>query len=57
VRLHGIDPPETGQDFGTRVKQAASELTFGRLAAHPIAALRASVRQHEWHKLKGADFT
>ena len=36
---HAIDPPETGQDFGTRVQQAASELTFGRLAANPMAAL------------------
>ena len=26
VRLHGIDAPETGQDFGSRAKQAASEL-------------------------------
>jgi endonuclease YncB( thermonuclease family) len=30
VRLHGIDAPETGQDFGTRAKQAASELAFGK---------------------------
>lgn len=30
VRLHGIDSPETGQDFGTRAKQAASELAFGK---------------------------
>lgn len=30
VRLHGIDAPETGQDFGTRAKQAASELAFGQ---------------------------
>ena len=28
VRLHGVDAPETGQDFGTRAKQAASELAF-----------------------------
>jgi len=30
VRLHGIDAPETGQDFGSRSKQAASELAFGK---------------------------
>jgi endonuclease YncB( thermonuclease family) len=30
IRLHGIDAPETGQDFGTRAKQFASELAFGR---------------------------
>lgn len=31
VRLHGIDAPETGQDFGARAKQAASELAFGQV--------------------------
>jgi endonuclease YncB( thermonuclease family) len=30
VRLHGIDAPKTGQDFGSRAKQAASELAFGK---------------------------
>ncbi|WP_201750187.1 thermonuclease family protein [Tautonia marina] len=30
VRLHGVDAPETGQDFGTRAKQAASEMAFGQ---------------------------
>jgi micrococcal nuclease len=30
VRLHGIDAPETGQDFGSRAKQAASDLAFGK---------------------------
>jgi len=30
LRLAGIDAPETGQDFGSRAKQAASELTFGK---------------------------
>jgi endonuclease YncB( thermonuclease family) len=25
VRLHGIDAPETGQDFGSRAKQAAAK--------------------------------
>lgn len=29
VRLHGIDCPESGQDFGSRAKQAASALAFG----------------------------
>jgi endonuclease YncB( thermonuclease family) len=30
IRLAGIDAPESGQDFGTRAKQAASELAFGK---------------------------
>jgi endonuclease YncB( thermonuclease family) len=30
IRLHGIDAPESGQDFGSRAKQAASELAFGK---------------------------
>src|SRR4051794_36557451 len=30
IRLHGIDAPETGQDFGTRAKQSASDLAFGK---------------------------
>ena len=30
IRLHGIDAPETGQDYGSRAKQAASELAFGK---------------------------
>jgi endonuclease YncB( thermonuclease family) len=30
TRLHGIDVPETGQDFGSRAKQAASKLAFGQ---------------------------
>jgi endonuclease YncB( thermonuclease family) len=30
VRLHGIDAPETGQDYGSQAKQAASELAFGK---------------------------
>src|SRR5262249_54022712 len=29
-RLRGIDAPETGQEFGSRAKQAASELAFGK---------------------------
>jgi micrococcal nuclease len=31
IRLAGIDAPESGQDFGTRAKQAASELASGRI--------------------------
>ncbi|MEJ7638328.1 MAG: thermonuclease family protein [Singulisphaera sp.] len=38
VRLHGIDAPETGQDFGSRAKQAASDMEFGRTV---------TVRPHE----------
>ena len=30
IRLHGIDAPETGQDFGSRAKQSASALAFGK---------------------------
>jgi micrococcal nuclease len=30
IRLQGINAPETGQDFGSRAKQAASELAFGK---------------------------
>ena len=30
LRLAGIDAPETGQPFGSRAKQAASELAFGK---------------------------
>ena len=30
IRLAGIDAPETGQDYGSRAKQAASELAFGK---------------------------
>jgi endonuclease YncB( thermonuclease family) len=30
IRLHGIDAPESGQDFGSRAKQTASELAFGK---------------------------
>lgn len=29
IRLNGIDCPEKGQAYGTRAKQAASELVFG----------------------------
>ena len=30
VRLHGIDTPEFGQDFGTQAKKQTSELCFGK---------------------------
>ena len=30
IRLSGIDAPETGQDYGSRAKQAASEPAFGK---------------------------
>ena len=31
VRLHGIDCPESGQDFGSRAKAFTSGLAFGRV--------------------------
>jgi micrococcal nuclease len=31
IRLHGIDCPESGQDFGSRAKSLTSELAFGRV--------------------------
>jgi micrococcal nuclease len=31
IRLHGIDSPESSQDYGTRAKQATSELAFGKV--------------------------
>jgi hypothetical protein len=31
LRLHGIDAPEAGQDFGARAKAAAAELAFGKV--------------------------
>jgi micrococcal nuclease len=31
IRLAGIDAPESGQELGTRAKQAASELAFGKI--------------------------
>jgi micrococcal nuclease len=31
VRLHGIDCPEIGQDFGSRAKAFTSELLFGQV--------------------------
>jgi micrococcal nuclease len=30
IRLHGIDTPETGQDFGNRAKEAAAAMAFGK---------------------------
>ena len=30
IRLEGIDCPESSQDFGSRAKQATSELCFGK---------------------------
>jgi endonuclease YncB( thermonuclease family) len=31
IRLHGIDCPKSGQDFGSRAKSLASELSFRKL--------------------------
>lgn len=37
VRLHGIDAPEAGQDYGSVAKQAASTLAFGKtVTVHPV---------------------
>jgi endonuclease YncB( thermonuclease family) len=30
VRLHGVDAPEAGQDFGDRAKRATADLVFGK---------------------------
>jgi micrococcal nuclease len=30
IRLYGVDAPETGQDYGSRSKQAASAMAFGK---------------------------
>lgn len=30
LRLHAVDAPESGQPFGSRAKQAASEMAFGK---------------------------
>jgi endonuclease YncB( thermonuclease family) len=41
VRLHGVDAPETGQDFATRSKQATSELAFGKtVTVRPVSTDR-----------------
>jgi micrococcal nuclease len=41
IRLNGIDAPETGQDFGSRAKEAASELAFGKIVTiQPLGADR-----------------
>src|SRR5262245_38684438 len=31
IRLHGIDAPESKQDFGTQAKKLTSELSFGQV--------------------------
>ncbi len=31
VRLHGIDTPEFGQDFGSQAKKQTSDLCFGKM--------------------------
>jgi endonuclease YncB( thermonuclease family) len=41
VRLHGVDCPESGQPFGSRARQAASELAFGRdVTVRPVSTDR-----------------
>ena len=37
IRLSGIDAPEIGKDFGSRSKQAASDLAFGKqVSVRPV---------------------
>jgi micrococcal nuclease len=41
IRLHGIDCPESGQDFGSRAKSFTSEIAFGRVVTdRPIGTDR-----------------
>ena len=40
IRLHGIDAPETGQDYGSRAKQVASDLAFGKIVTRPARRQR-----------------
>jgi micrococcal nuclease len=44
IRLAGIDAPESGQDFGTRAKQAASELAFGRI----VTIIECDKDRYDW---------
>jgi endonuclease YncB( thermonuclease family) len=39
IRLHGIDAPETGQAFGTRARQFAAGLAFGKTVSVSIRGL------------------
>jgi micrococcal nuclease len=37
IRLHGVDTPETGQDFGTWAKEAAAAMAFGKdVTSRPV---------------------
>src|SRR5262245_32173590 len=45
IRLWGIDAPETGQDFGARAKQSASEV-FGQA----VTVQTRDVDRFRWHK-------
>lgn len=36
VRLHGVDSPESHQDYGTRAKQFTSDLVFGKMVTVDI---------------------
>jgi micrococcal nuclease len=41
IRLHGIDCPELGQDFGSRAKAFTSEIAFGKVVTvRPIGTDR-----------------
>jgi micrococcal nuclease len=42
VPLYGIDTPESGQDFGSRAKQATSELAFGKTAIRRVVGPRSA---------------
>jgi len=39
IRLNGIDCPENGQDFGTKAKQATSELCFNKFVKVEVKEL------------------
>ncbi len=42
IRLHGIDAPETGQDYGSRAKQVAADLAFGKEITRGVRVYAAS---------------
>ena len=56
IRLSGIDCPEKGQAYGTRAKQAAAELVFGKdvtLQTHGLDKYGRTIA--DVHLLKGTN--